>query len=154
MLGHYLAIQAWVKGLDCLVIKRSQLANFLGLERFKGRRIEWLREDLIPWFEYFYDLYSLGSFSGVYLSRKRFPRPLGSKSMNDKQRINALSEVSIVAAELESMPKEEEVVSLPALWAVGLKIPISEEELLLRGPDIYAVVNSKGDSLIRLRTGG
>ncbi len=128
MLGHYLAIQAWIRGLDCLVVQREQLGAFLGLRRFKGARIEWLHEDLKPWFRYFYDLYSVGSFAGVYLSRKRFPKPLDTDNMTDEKRIKSLAKYSIVAEELKKMPREVEVISKPALWAVGMQTPVRQRK--------------------------
>ena len=123
MLGNYLAIKAWIGGLDCLIVQRKQLGSFLGLERFKGVRIEWLNEDLRPWFRYFYDLYSVGSFAGVFLSRKRFPRPLDTQNMTDEARIKGLEKHSIVAKKLKKMPTEADVISRPALWAVRLEAP-------------------------------
>jgi hypothetical protein len=54
ILGHYLAVQAWIKGLDCGVLLRKDLEKFLDLERFKKTRIEWLCEDLMPWFKHHY----------------------------------------------------------------------------------------------------
>jgi hypothetical protein len=48
IIGHYLAVQAWIRGLDCIVLDRADLEFFLGLQRFKSVRVTWLREDLRP----------------------------------------------------------------------------------------------------------
>ena len=47
IIGHYLAVQAWLRGLDCIVLVRGDLQTFLALERFKGTRVDWLQEDLL-----------------------------------------------------------------------------------------------------------
>lgn len=52
ILGNYLAVQAWVRGLDCVVLTRQDLETFLDLKRFKWSRLYWLQKDLRPWFPY------------------------------------------------------------------------------------------------------
>src|SRR2546425_367851 len=50
VIGHFLALQAWRRAVDCIVLERQHLESFLGLERFKRARQEWLMTDLLPWF--------------------------------------------------------------------------------------------------------
>ncbi len=50
VLGQYLAMQAWVRGLDCIALEKRDLEHYLGLERLKGTRFEWFRDDVTPWF--------------------------------------------------------------------------------------------------------
>ncbi len=46
VLGHYIAVQAWLRGLDCIAVERQDLEKYLALERFKSERIKWLLDDL------------------------------------------------------------------------------------------------------------
>ena len=50
VLGQYLAMQAWVRGLDCIVLEKRDLDHYLSLERLKEPRVQWVRDDLTPWF--------------------------------------------------------------------------------------------------------
>jgi len=72
VLGQFLATEAWLRGVDCLVLTRHGLVSYLGLERLKSARVDWLREDLKPWFPYqevFYALRSDSSLYDIFLSR-------------------------------------------------------------------------------------
>src|ERR1700687_3759584 len=76
MIGQYFAIQAWLRGLDCIILERCDLETFLGLQRFKSSRIEWLQSDLKPWFPYqsvSYKSSSPSSIESIYLSRLPLP---------------------------------------------------------------------------------
>jgi len=100
VLGHYLAIQAWLRKLDCIVLQRRELEHFLGLERFKGARITWLINDLKPWFPFqapYYKSKSMSSINSLYLSRieisshlDKVRLPNGKSSMTVDQRIKGL----------------------------------------------------------------
>ena len=46
----FAVIQCWLRNLDGLVLLRRDLERLLGLERFKGTRVEWLQEDLKDFF--------------------------------------------------------------------------------------------------------
>jgi hypothetical protein len=72
VLGHYLAVQAWLRGVDCIVVERQDLEAYLGLQRFKSERIRWLLEDLIPWFPYnsvYYMSSAESSLHSLFLAR-------------------------------------------------------------------------------------
>ena len=93
VLGHFLAIQAWLRGLDCIVVSRSDLEVFLGLERFKKQRIEWLQEDLRPWFRHQYPLEQGGtgfSLHSLYLSRAPIEKWLADGELTTTERISKL----------------------------------------------------------------
>ena len=59
-------------GLECIVLQRRDLEHFLALERFKSTRVQWLREDLRPWFPHQEAHHKSGAPSSIhslYLSR-------------------------------------------------------------------------------------
>jgi len=42
----FAVVQCWLRNLDGVVLDRRHLERLLGLERFKGTRVDWLQEDL------------------------------------------------------------------------------------------------------------
>jgi len=69
-------IQCWLRGLDGVILERSDLERVLGLERFKKKRVSWLREDFKEFFP-FQQVYwvvgrsgQLKSFSCLWVSRR------------------------------------------------------------------------------------
>jgi hypothetical protein len=94
LLGHYLAIQSWLGQVDCLVLERKNLDSFLGLKRFKAVRVEWLMEDLKPWFPYqvpFYRANSMSSISTLYLSRVSISEHLPSGTFSTRVRVSLMA---------------------------------------------------------------
>jgi hypothetical protein len=94
VLGHYLAVQAWLRGLECIALEREDLEAYLGLERFKSERIKWLIEDLAPWFPHksnFYKSNSESSLHSMFLSRVPIGKWLPADSMTTADRVKAIS---------------------------------------------------------------
>lgn len=94
VLGHYLAVQAWLRNLDCIAVEREDLEIYLGLERFKSERIKWLLEDLKPWFPYksaFYKASAESSLHSLFLARVKIGSWLPNASMTTEQRIAKIS---------------------------------------------------------------
>src|SRR5262245_31440895 len=90
ILGHYLAVQAWVRGLDCIVLTRADLEFFLGLQRFKSARVRWLQEDLKHWFPHQEAYYRSGAESSIhslFLSRVPLDEFLPKGTMTTDDRI-------------------------------------------------------------------
>lgn len=50
IIGLELLLQAWISQVDALILDRAELSRFLGISRFKSSRIEWIQEDLKPYF--------------------------------------------------------------------------------------------------------
>lgn len=93
VIGNFLAMQAWLLGVDCIVLTRSDMEKFLGLERFKSTRVKWLLEDLRPWFPYQEDYYKSASPSSIhslFLSRVPIALHLPKGSMTTRQRISRM----------------------------------------------------------------
>lgn len=133
VLGHFLAIQAWLRGLDCIVLEREHLEEFLGLERFKGTRVEWLQEDLKPWFAEqttYFNSKSESSLHSLFLSRVSMTGWLSSDSMTTEKRISQLPERAPKTALFSSKVKgkhssfkEVDIVRYLAILDSGLLSP-------------------------------
>ena len=132
VLGHFLAIQSWLRGLDCIVLVREDLEVFLGLERFKSQRVEWLREDLAPWFPHqdaYYLSKSTSSLHSLFLARVPMGLWLPQGSMTTEQRIKTLDPLAPNTARFSSkvkghrVLKESDVVRYLAILDSGLSLP-------------------------------
>src|SRR4051794_34042803 len=93
VIGNYLAMTAWQRGLDCIVLDRPALERFLGLRRFKSPRVEWLMSDLKPWFphqEAYYHTGAPSSIHSLFLARVPISAHLPEGSMTTAQRIKRM----------------------------------------------------------------
>jgi hypothetical protein len=134
IIGHYLAVQAWLRGLDCIVLDRVDLEFFFGLKRFKGARVRWLKDDLRPWFPYQEDYYRTGAPSSIhslFLSRVPLATFLPGGSMRTDERIERMPGNSPKTALffdsdwLNKRPSEGDMISQLALMAAGVATPDS-----------------------------
>jgi hypothetical protein len=131
MLGQYLAMQAWVRGLECIVLQRRDLEYFLGLERFKSTRVQWLREDLTPWFPHQEAHHKTGAPSSIhslYLSRVSMGPHLPPGSMTVDVRLQKMSATApktemFLAQGPWRPPTEQAIVSQLAVISAGLAVP-------------------------------
>jgi hypothetical protein len=132
IIGQYLAVQAWLRGLDCIVLVRSDLEVFLGLERFKNARVQWLKEDLTPWFPYqqpYYKTNSPSSIHSLYLSRVQIEKFLPSGKMTTDDRIARMKSDAPRTQRFSSgangrqVPSNTKMVSYLAVLAAGLANP-------------------------------
>ena len=133
VLGHFLAIQAWLRGLECFAIERSQLEVFLGLERFKSQRIRWLKQDLAPWFPHqvaFFRSNAESSLSTLYIARVPIESWFSEESLTTEERIAELDD-NAPKTEVFSAPpkgrrylKKADIAQYLALLDSGLEPPI------------------------------
>ena len=132
VLGHFLAIQAWLRGLDCIVVSRHDLEVFLGLERFKQQRVGWLREDLLPWFQHQYVLQQGAagfSLHSLYLSRLAIEKWLPDGELTTEERIAKLAKGAPKTDTFAHVPRshrevtELDVVRYLAILDSGLAEP-------------------------------
>ncbi len=122
VLGSYLAMVAWKSGCDCIILQRKTLLGFLGLEKMKNVRIDWLKADLASLFPdcHTTNTSTSGVYADLYLSRKKIPDQNGVwGTMTTKKRIEALAALGVSATTLE-IPKERELVKKMALVLSGL----------------------------------
>lgn len=135
VLGHFLAIQSWLRGIDCIAIERDDLKSFLGLMKLEQVRVEWVLEDLSPWFP-FNNVYELSgaaqSLHSIYFSRLEIESFLNqnAKTMPSEARIKALPVGAPKTQLFFSNPKnnlvrltEIDVVKYLAILDSGLSLP-------------------------------
>lgn len=132
VLGHFLAIQAWLRGLDCIVLVRKDLEVFLGLKRFKSTRVSWLCKDLEPWFahqECYFRSGAESSLLALFLSRVPIDAHLPSGTMTTEERIEDMAADAPKTARLTSddddlkPPSEKDIVRYLAILDSGLDEP-------------------------------
>lgn len=81
-------VQCWMRGLDGLVFQRPHLERLIGLERFKGTRVRWLREDLAEFFPHQQTLvFTTNSFASLFVCRSPLAGHLPDGQMQDEERI-------------------------------------------------------------------
>jgi hypothetical protein len=89
----FATLQCWIRGLDGVCLQRRHLSRLIGLDRFKGKRIEWLKKDFSEFFE-FQQLCVSGpadSLASLFVSRTSLATmPTGT--MPDEQRIASIPE--------------------------------------------------------------
>lgn len=133
VLGHFLAMQSWIRGLECIVLVRKDLEVFLGLERFKSQRINWLKEDLVPWFafhEAYYSSNAPSSLHSLFLSRVPVKAFLPSGSMTTEIRIEKMTFGGPITERFTKSlktgyrpPNEADIVKYLAVLDSGLSKP-------------------------------
>lgn len=132
VLGHYLAVQAWLRGLDCIALEREDLEAYLGLERFKSERVRWLIEDLAPWFPHKSDFYksnAKSSLHSLFLSRVPIGDWLPTKIMTTDARVKSITPdapntgLFYTAKKGQKRIKETDVVRYLAVLDSGLLNP-------------------------------
>lgn len=132
VLGHYLAVQAWLRGLDCIAVERQDLEAYLGLKRFKSERIKWLLEDLKPWFPHnsaFYQSNAESSLHSLFLARVKIGPWLTTLTMTTAQRISKIPSDAPKTALLftpgasKMRVQESDVVRFLAILDSGLSAP-------------------------------
>ncbi|SRR6266568_2249764 len=129
VLGQFLAIEAWLRGVDCIVIGRDDLEQYLGLIRFKSTRVYWLQLDLKPWFPYQKDYYSStspSSLNSLFLSRVPIERHLPDGTMLTESRVAQMTgdaPLTQMFSSARRLPSEGEIVAYLAQLSAGLVLP-------------------------------
>ncbi len=120
ILGHYLALRAWMKRIDCLVIDRSGLLPYLGVGAMRKKRLTWLADDIKEMFPYVESVYYSGAgvYAGLYVSRLKFPQAAFHDSMSDKKRLRWLRSHGLRSSAFK-VPSERQMVAVLASAATG-----------------------------------
>jgi len=105
-IGLYAVLQCWHRKLDGVAFSRSHLSRLIGLRRFKGTRIEWLRKDLAEFFPYSSTFYSTDteSFSSIFVSRRPLAGTLPMGELSSIERIRRMGSKGPRLAVFEMWP--------------------------------------------------
>jgi hypothetical protein len=82
-----------MRNLDGVVFDRPHLERLLGLQRFKDKRVTWIKADfkeLFPYREVYYLSGKQNSFGSLYLSRLKIKGVLPDGPMSDEKRIEQI----------------------------------------------------------------
>lgn len=126
ILGQYLAIEAWLRGVDCLVIERYELLRYLGLEKLHGARHDWIQLDLKPWFPYPDFSVDNTKLEAMFLSRVPIENHMDSFAASTEDRVETLGHSGIVVQIFSFGPKlstEAQIVGYLAQLSAGLVDP-------------------------------
>ena len=88
----FATLQCWTRGLDGVCFQREHLSRLIGLTRFKGKRIEWLKKDFSEFFG-FHELCVSGpteSLASLFVSRTSLTPFLPIGEMSDEDRIDSI----------------------------------------------------------------
>lgn len=123
LLANYLALWAWQKKVDCVVVPKAPLFNYLKISRMEKTRLNRLKADVNELFPHASAMYltGLGSYANVYLSRVEFPSEFPWGSMSTAKRIERLARAGVLAAEA-TIPSEAQMITELALMTNGLKL--------------------------------
>jgi hypothetical protein len=134
IVGHYLALQSWTRGIDCVVLDRTDVQRLLKLSNTGEDRVRQFTEDVKPWFKFSKPYYKPGSHTylkSLFLSRVSLDSYLPKGQMTVDQRImKAITSKGTLKIERfahvrgsQPIPSEEEMVSYLALLAAGVRAP-------------------------------
>lgn len=89
----FAVVQCWVRNLDGVAFTRPQIQRMLGLDRIRGERIGWLKEDMVEYFPHFKAFYlpNTTSVRSVFLCRQSLNQ-LPRATMTTKERIEGIGE--------------------------------------------------------------
>jgi hypothetical protein len=128
-----LAIQAWLRGVDCIVLARNEVLTFLNARETGVERIKQFKADIKPWFKFVKPYYKEDSrtyIRSLFLSRINLDSYLPSGTMTTDERMTKAIAAADGKFSIErfsrkdnKVPSEEEMVSDLALFATGLKTP-------------------------------
>lgn len=133
IVGHYLALQSWLRGLDCVVLDRNEVLAFLNTKETGKKRIKQFKADVAPWFKFVKPYYKKGSSTyirSLFLSRINLDSYLPQGLMSTDQRMTKAIAATDGKLSIErfsrtdsKVPSETEMVSDLTLFATGLKTP-------------------------------
>ncbi|HZH29807.1 MAG TPA: hypothetical protein VEY11_03515 [Pyrinomonadaceae bacterium] len=132
IVGHYLAIHAWLRELDCVVLDRKEIQAFLNIRNTGEDRTKQFTKDIEPWFKFNKPYYRKGSKTYVrslFLSRIdiSLSLPHGLMSTDDRIAKAVIADrrlrIERFSNSSQEVPSMKDIVSDLALFAAGLKIP-------------------------------
>jgi hypothetical protein len=134
IVGHYLALTAWTRDLDCIVLDRDDVQSLLNISNTGEDRVRQFVADVQPWFKFSKPYYKPGSktyLRSLFLSRVSLDSYLPKGRMGVDQRIARATTANgtlkierfVSIRNSDPIPSEEDMVSYLALLAAGVKTP-------------------------------
>jgi hypothetical protein len=107
-----------------VVLGRDALESLFNLQKFTAKRLEWIEEDVRPWFPCIESRSSKGRLEAVLLSRRELPRSNSTTISPASAIADSLGRDGLSAAAFRSVrapiPDESDIVSSMSLIASGL----------------------------------
>jgi len=120
ILGSYLALLAWKKEVDCVIVAQDELFDYLGIKAMRKQRLRWLVHDIKDLFPHAQALYrSTRGHVSTYLSRLKFPAGAFDERMYDDERVHVLREGGLRTVDI-SLPSEDRMAAFLAFTAIGV----------------------------------
>jgi hypothetical protein len=124
LLGAYLALRAWERNVDCVVLPRNALLPYLELEgEMKNVRLAWLKEDLSKLFPYYLstEITKTRKFEALYLSRVEIPEvPEEEDATDDLEFASLFEKNGLRIGILDEIPGESEIIRMMADVSHGI----------------------------------
>lgn len=138
VIANFFAVKAWCRGADCVILDRKVLDKILNLERMKGSRVKWMRQDMKQWFPYIqaikYD--QKDSVGSLYLSRINIDDFMVD-AMYDTERARKMNKKGvntiIFSSRMSKFFSEDSMITELSLLASGLKLPIKKKGGPIKG---------------------
>lgn len=122
-LARYFAVFAWKHSAGCVVVGRAAPERLLNLKQFRAKRLDWLQEDVAPWFPRAAPRMDKEKLEAFLLSRLTVPRGTLLSWPNLSTQAAGLGHTGLRAVEFHgraSIPDESAVVGSMSLIATGL----------------------------------
>jgi hypothetical protein len=121
LLGVYASLWCWTHRVDAIALPREQLLPFLGLERMRNDRIDWLKSDVKDFFPHAWaTVFSRsGNYATLYLSRYQFPAKGKEGYMDDEDRAKRFSELGLKCV-VAKVPREAVLMKRLSMLAHGI----------------------------------
>jgi hypothetical protein len=121
LLGSYLALYAWEKKVDCVVLVRDQLVPFLEMGSLPESRIKWVIDDvykLFPFHSVVWD--NKGKkVEALYLSRQQIPANAWQNGLSTEEYVEALKNAGL-NTKIAKVPAESEIIRVMAFISHGI----------------------------------
>lgn len=126
-LGMYLAIKAWLKGVDCIAIDRDEIKSHFGIKSLSTQRVAELAADVKDLFPFCVILHPTRNTVGtVCLSRSKLPFLYEGMIIDPIVGMKRITSEGIKLVRIK-LPTPETVVSDLALMTNGFDVPTSQK---------------------------
>ena len=130
VVANHFAMRTWSAGAVCVVLEGPIIESLLALKRLRESRVEWMREDMEPWFPHIHvicdDEKANDTIISVYLSRVDLSEYMNGVMTDDERVVylkNAGIETVLIPRPEDGRYSEQTILAESILWATGLSHP-------------------------------